>query len=152
MKLLEAIKSFELSGDDKKDIEAIKQKISEWKSAGAVPGNKRYIEGKFYRAVDATFDKLKMDKAKVDMIKFENKLESLSNPNDTSLLDNEHSYIRKKIDEIKSEINQLENNLQFFSNVKDDNPVVKEVRDNIDNHKKQLTTWQEKLKRLKGMY
>ena len=152
VKLLEAIKSFELSGDDKKDIGAIKQKISEWKSVGAVPGNKRYIEGKFYRAVDATFDKLKMDKAKVDMIKFENKLESLSNPNDTSLLDNEHSYIRKKIDEIKSEINQLENNLQFFSNVKDDNPVVKEVRDNIDNHKKQLTTWQEKLKRLKGMY
>ncbi len=151
-KLLEAIKSFELTGDDKKDIEAIKQKISEWKSVGAVPSNKRYIEGKFYRAVDAAFDKLKMDKAKVDMIKFENKLESLSKPDDTSLLDNEHNFIRKKIDEIKSEINQLENNLQFFSNVKEDNPVVKEVRNNIDKHKELLTTWQEKLKKLKGMY
>ncbi len=150
--LLDGLKAMELTGDDKKDIETLKSKISEWKSVGSVPDNKRFIEGKFYKAIDAAFDKLKMDKAKVDMIKFENKLENLSNPDNTRLLDNEHNFIRKKIDEVKSEINQLENNLQFFSNVKDDNPLVKEVHKNIDKHKKELENWKEKLKKLKDMY
>ena len=40
-----------------------------------------------------------------------------------------NDYI-KDICEI-AEINQLENNLQFFSNVKDDNPLVKDVHKNI---------------------
>ena len=56
-----------------------------------------------------------MDKSELDMIKFENKLENLSQPDDTRLLDNEHNFIRKKIDEVRGEINQLENNLLFFS-------------------------------------
>ena len=57
----------------------------------------------------------------------------------------------KKMDEIKSEINQLENNLQFFSNVKDDNPLVKEVHKNIDKHKADLQTWNVKYSKIKKM-
>jgi hypothetical protein len=67
-------------------------------------------------------------------------------------LDNEHNFIRKKIDELKGEIIQLENNMQFFSNIDDDNPLVKDVLNNIENHKENLSVWEEKLKKLKGMY
>ena len=49
------------------------------------------------------------------------------------------------------EINQLENNLQFFSNVKDDNPMVKEVHKNIDKHKAALQTWNAKYSKIKKM-
>ena len=62
------------------------------------------------------------------------------------------NFIRKKIDEVKSEINQLENNLQFFSNVKSDNPLVKDVQNNIEKHKVSLDTWKSKLKRVREMY
>jgi hypothetical protein len=93
-----------------------------------------------------------MDKSELEMIKFENKLENLSQPDDTRLLDNEHNFIRKKIDEVKGELNQLENNLQFFSNIDEDNPLVKDVLNNIENHKENLTVWEEKLKKLKDMY
>lgn len=152
VKLLEDLKTLELTEDPKADIETLKSKIAEWKDIGHVPQNKRYIDGKFYKAIDDAFDKLKMDKAKLDMIKFESKLENLANPNDTRLLDNEYNFIRKRIDEIKSEINQLENNLQFFSNVKSENPLVKEVHKNIANHKKELGTWEAKLIKVRGMY
>jgi len=152
VKLLDALKTLELTDDPKTDIDVLKAKISEWKEIGHVPQTKRYIDGKFYKAIDDAFDKLKMDKSKLDMIKFESKLENLANPDDTRLLDNEYNFIKKRIDEIKSEINQLENNLQFFSNVKSDNPLVKDVHKNIANHKKELDTWKAKLAKVRGMY
>ncbi len=67
-------------------------------------------------------------------------------------LDNERTFIRKKIDEVKGQINQLENNLQFFTNVKDDNPLVKEVHANIAKHKADLETWKTKLTKVREMY
>lgn len=151
-KLLDDLKTLELSDDPKADIKVLQDKIAEWKAIGYVPQNKRYIDGKFYKAIDDAFDKLKMDKTKLEMVKFESKLENLANTDDNRLLDNEQNFIRKKIDDIKSEINQLENNLQFFSNVKSDNPLVKDVHKNIANHRKELDTWEAKLTKVRGMY
>ncbi|MBT8324490.1 MAG: DUF349 domain-containing protein [Winogradskyella sp.] len=151
-KLLEDIKNFETSKDKKADLKLLNTKIEEWRSIGNVPSNKRFIEGKFNKALDGAFNKLKIDKSKVEMIKFENKLENLSDKSDTRLLDNEQNFIRKKIGELKSEINQLENNLQFFSNIESDNPLVKDVHTNIDKHKSELEIWKKKLKKLKDIY
>ena len=153
VKLLDTIKTLELKGDNKSSVETLKSKIAEWKSIGHVPQNKRYIDGKFYKAIDDAFDKLKMDRSKLEMVKFESKLENLaSHENDTRLLDNEQNFIRKKIGEVQSEITQLENNLQFFSNVDESNPLVKDVLKNIDRHKSELDTWKAKLTRIKSMY
>ena len=153
VKLLESIRNLELKGDNKESIETLKSKITKWKTIGHVPQNKRYIDGKFYKAIDEAFGKLKMDKAKLEMVKFESKLENLANnDNDTRLLDNEQNFIRKRIGEVQSEITQLENNLQFFSNVDESNPLVKDVIKNIDRHKKELDTWKAKLTKIKGMY
>ncbi|MBO3097379.1 DUF349 domain-containing protein [Gelidibacter pelagius] len=151
-KLLDELKELKLSGVPEQDLETIKQKTEEWNALGQVPQNKRFIEGKFNKTVDGLFNNLKLDKSKVEMIKFENKLESLSQPDDTRLLDNEHHFIRKKIDEVKGELNQLENNLQFFSNIDESNPLVKDVLKNIENHKENLAVWEEKFKKLKELY
>ena len=86
------------------------------------------------------------------MIKFENKLQDLSNAQDSRVLDNERSFIRKKVDEIRSEINQLENNLQFFKHADDSNPLVKSVHTNIKKHKDDLEVWKNKLKKIKELY
>lgn len=151
-KLLDSLKELKLSGKPEADIDTIKGKIEAWKSLGQVPQNKRFIEGKFNKALDTMFSGLKMDKGEVEMIKFENKLENLAQPDDTRLLDNEHNFIRKKIDEARSEINQLENNLQFFSNIDETNPLVKSVLNNIDNQKENLAVLEEKLKKIKELY
>lgn len=151
-KLLDELKDLKLSGKPEDDLELIKQKTEEWNALGQVPQNKRFIEGKFNKTVDGLFNNLKLDKSEVEMIKFENKLEHLSQPDDTRLLDNEHHFIRKKIDEVKGELNQLENNLQFFSNIDESNPLVKDVLKNIENHKENLAMWEEKFKKLKELY
>lgn len=150
--LLDSMKELKLSEDKGKDLSTIKNLISDWKNIGRVPNDKRYIEGKFNKALDELFSKLKMDRNEVELIKFENKLEVLSNEDDNQNLDHERSFIRKKIDEVKSQINQLENNLQFFTNVEDDNPLVKEVHNNIKSHKESLKLWKTKLNKIKELY
>ena len=148
--LLEKLKTLEFTEDTKESLSIIKAQIAEWKNIGRVPYNKRFIDKKFHKAVDGLYNKLKMNKAEVDMLKYNGKLETLSH--DKRLLDNENNYLRKKIDEIKGEINQLENNLQFFSNVDDNNPLVKEVHNNINKHKADLSIWETKLRALKQSY
>lgn len=150
--LLEKLKTVEFSDDVKANLAVINEYVATWKNMGRIPFNKRFIEGKFNKVIDAMFSKLDITKGEIELLKYDNKLESLANSDDKGLLDNEHNFLRKKIDEIRSEINQLENNLQFFANVESKNPLVKDVHKNINNHKKELDVWEGKLRKIKQLY
>ena len=145
---LETLKSFELVGDHKTDLDAIKAHIAAWKELGKVPQNSRHIEGKFNKILDALFEKLSLSKKDSEMMRFSNKLDQLAEGNDQRAIVNEQLFIRRKIDELQAEIFQLENNIQFISNAKGDNPFVKEVHKSIERHKEDLNMWKEKLKKL----
>ena len=147
--LLETLKTFKLTDDKDKNLAALNDFSNQWKKLGHVVQSKRFIDGKFFKTIDGFYSKLGLDKAAMEDLKYSLKLETLAQ--DQRLFNNEVTFIRKKIDEIKSEINQLENNLQFFSNVKEDNPMVKEVHTNIDKHKAALQTWNAKYSKIKKM-
>lgn len=147
--MLDKLVKFELSGDHKTDLTAIKQNIAAWKKIGRVPYNKRFIEQKFNKTLDGIFAKLDLGKKETELIKFDNKLNTLMDREDEQKLQNEHFFISKKIDETKDEIRQLENNLGFFRHVDENNPMVREVHKNIDRHKEQLEVWKAKLSKIK---
>jgi hypothetical protein len=48
------------------------------------------------------------------MMRFANKIDGLSDNNDTRKLEGEKIFIMRKIDEVQNEIFQLENNIQFY--------------------------------------
>ncbi|WP_396183053.1 DUF349 domain-containing protein [Flavobacterium sp.] len=148
---LEQLKEFQLVGDHKTDLDAIKAHIEQWKSYGKVPFSRRHIEGKFNKILDALFEKLSMSKKESDMMRFSNKLGQLAGADDSRKLEGEKIFIMRKIDELQSEIFQLENNIQFFTHAKKDNPMVKEVFKNIEKHKDELKTWRDKLKQLRNI-
>ena len=148
---LESLKSLTLEGDHSKDIATITSKIKEWKGLGRVPYTKKNIEQDFNKTLDTLFEKLDVDKKQIELIKFENKLNSFVSEEDDRKLKNEEFFISKKVGEIKNEIRQLENNLLFFKHVKDDNPMVKDVHKNISKQKENLNTWIEKLKKVRGI-
>jgi len=151
---LESLKEFQLVGDHKTDLDAIKQHIENWKSFGKVPYTRRHIEGKFNKILDALFDKLSLSKKDTDMVRFANRLENLSENNDVQKLENEKIFIIRKIEEVQNEIFQLENNIQFFANTrnsKKENSIVLEVRKNIAVHKENLDVWKDKLKQLRNL-
>ncbi|TRW27404.1 DUF349 domain-containing protein [Flavobacterium zepuense] len=150
---LDSLKDFELVGDHKTDLDAIKKHIENWKSFGRVPQARRHIEGKFNKILDALFDKLSLSKKETDMVKFSNRLEQMADGDDTRRLENEQLFIMRKIDEIQGEIFQLENNVQFFSKSKGkgENPFLKEVNKNIERAREELKTWKDKLKQIRNM-
>lgn len=150
---LETLRDFQLTGQHKPDLDAIKAHIETWKGFGRVPQSRRHIEGKFNKILDALFEKLSLSKKESDMMRFTNRMESLSDSNDTRKLDNEKIFLMRKIDEVQSEIFQLENNIQFFTskNDKKENPMVAEVRKNIEKHKEELATLKAKLKQLRSI-
>jgi len=151
---LESLKAFEMTGNHKTDLDAIKLHIETWKSYGKVPFPRRHIEGKFNKILDALFEKLSLSKKDTEMMRFSNKIDQLSESNDTRKLENEKIFLIRKIDEIQNEIFQLENNIQFFTNTKNakkENSIVLEVRKNIALHKENLEVWKEKLKQLRNL-
>ncbi len=149
---LDELKDFTLSGEHKADLEAIKAHIATWKTFGKVPFNRRHIEGKFNKILDALFEKLSLSKKDTEMMRFSNRLEQLSENDNKRALEQEQFFIRKKIDEVQSEIFQLENNIQFISSSsKGENPFIKEVQKSIERHKDDLKLWKEKLQQIKNM-
>ena len=153
---LDVIRSFELTGDHKTDLDAIKVHIETWKSFGKVPFPKRHVEGKFNKILDVLFEKLSLSKKDTDKARYSTRSENYHGSSDDSTrkLDNEKVFIMRKIDEVQSEIFQLENNIQFFTNTrnaKKENSIVLEVRKNIEKHKEELAILKDKLKELRSI-
>ena len=151
---LETLRAFELVGDHKTDLDAIKLHIETWKNFGRVPFPRRHIEGKFNKVLDALFEKLSLSKKDSEMMRFSNRIDSLSENNESRKLENEKIFLMRKIDEIKNEIFQLENNIQFFTNTrnaKKENSIVLEVRKNIEKHREEMELLKDKLKQIRSL-
>ena len=151
---LETLREFQMTGDHKTDLEAIKLHIETWKKFGRVPFARRHIEGKFNKVLDALFEKLSLSKKDSEMMRFSNRMDQLSESNDTRKLEGEKIFLMRKIDEIKNEIFQLENNIQFFTNTrnaKKENSIVLEVRKNIEKHKEEMELLKDKLKQIRNL-
>lgn len=151
---LESLKDFEMTGEHKTDLDAIKLHIETWKNFGKVPFARRHIEGKFNKILDALFDKLSLSKKDAEMMRFNTRIDQLSENNESRKLENEKIFLIRKIDEIQNEIFQLENNIQFFTNTrnaKKENSIVLEVRKNIEKHREEMSILKEKLKQVRNL-
>lgn len=148
---LEKLKTFELSGNRDEDLGTIKSFINEFKTYGRVPFNKKSINQKFNKILDAIFKKLDLNHQESELLKYGNKIHRLATEDDEQAIYKERTFIRRKIDESKNEIRQLENNLQFFSNASEDSPLVQQVIKRVNDHKAALDTWNAKLKKLNIM-
>ena len=80
---IERLQDFKLSGTRSKDIEVIKEFIAEWKSYGRVPFNKKNINAKFNKILDALFKKLDVDRQEGELLKYGNKIQQIKQGEDT---------------------------------------------------------------------
>lgn len=149
--LLDEIKKLNLKGNKKEDLKIVKSYIEKWKSSGVVPQQKKYIEGKFNKALDQLFQQIKIDRTEAELLKYENRLQGLEASEDNQQIYKEEQFLRTKINDTKDKINQFENNLQFFSTSDKESPLVKEVYDNIDKLKSELEMWEIKLRKIKSI-
>ena len=143
----ELLENFKSQAEKNKELtlEVINSYVDDWHKLGKLPNNMRHIETKFNKMLNGLYSKLNLDEAEISMLKFKNVISNYITNNDLRKIDNEQLFIRKKIDELTREIQQLENNISFISNASDDNPLLKNVRSNIENYNKQLAIWKSKL-------
>ncbi len=142
--LLENLKS-QADKDETLTLELIQSYAQDWKNLGAVPNNMRHIESKFYRVLDKLYGKLNMNREEIAMIKFKTIVDGYLANKQFKKLDDEQYFVRKKVDETTREIKQLENNISFFSSDTKDNPLLKNVQNNIDSQSEDLKIWKGKL-------
>lgn len=133
------------------NVEVINSYIEDWNKLGSLPRNMHHVEIKFNKAINSLYGKLDLDEKEIAMLKFKNMVNGYLETNNIRKLDHEQLFIRKKVDELTREIQQLENNISFISGAKDDNPLLKGVRDNIEKNNKYLEIWKTKLKYLSGL-
>ncbi len=141
--LLNTLNKFEINENNQINLSSLKEYSKKWSELGNVPKNKKQINKEFFVKINSILAKIDISETELKKLKYSNKLYELVK--NSKALNNEISFVRKKIVEIKSEINQLENNLQFFSKVKDDNPMILDVKSKIENHKNELKEWNQKL-------
>ena len=149
--LLNIIKEQSSNPDAEITIDMVKGYVEQWRALGRVPYEMRHIEMKFNKLLDKIVDASKIEKKDIEMMKFTNMVGSYLDQKDYRKLDSEQLFVRKKVDETVREIQQLENNIGFISNIKKDNPLVKNVMDQIDGHKEKLEVWKTKLKYLRTL-
>jgi len=140
-----------LKEKDYKTKADISNLMKEWSALGRLPRSARNVDGKFNKFIDKVLGSLDIEKDEIAMLKFKNIVNGYLANNDLRKLDSEQMFIRKKIEESVREIQQLENNLSFISNASDDNPLVKNVRKNINQFKEGLELWEQKLHYLRTL-
>jgi hypothetical protein len=140
-----------LKPEDYSSKGTITKLMNDWNQFGGTSRNSKSVDVKFNMFVDLILSKLSISKDEIMLLKFKNVINGYLAKNDTRKLNSEVIFIRKKIDEAVREIQQLENNLSFFSNASDDNPLVKNVHTNINNFKKSLSVWENKLSYLRTL-
>jgi hypothetical protein len=137
--ILKVIAKFKNSDKPLRDIDYIKTLISEWKVIGKVPHkNINFIESSFRKSIDALFEQLDISKLEKREIQFKFRIESIYDEGDETKLIDEHFKIQQSLKKCKNELSLLENNISFFKYAKHDNPMVVEVRKNIEIQKKKF--------------
>ena len=121
------------------NIDYIKNLISEWKVIGKVPPkNVKLLESRFRESIDALFEQLEITKLEKRDIRFKFKIESIVAEGDVTKLSDELFKIQQSLKKCKNELSLLENNISFFKHAKEDNPMIVEVRKNIENQKEKF--------------
>ncbi|MEO0902264.1 MAG: DUF349 domain-containing protein, partial [Bacteroidota bacterium] len=75
---MDKLRAFQLSGDKEKDLADIKKFIAEWKSYGRVPFNKKHLNSKFNKIIDALFKTIGVGHQESELIKYGDKMNQLA--------------------------------------------------------------------------
>ncbi len=146
--LIAKINATELSGEGGKDVQMLRAFASEWDAIGHVPlKEKDRIYNAYYKAIDAKYDKLKMDREERVTMQYKSRLDNLMASADAEgKIRRERQNINTRIDKLRQELNQYENNLGFFAKSRGDNPLKKEVESKIEKIRKEIQDLRNKLK------
>lgn len=138
-------------GNSEITLDEVKAYMQTWKNIGRVPRKEKQIEADFNGALEKLFAQLSIKGVELQMLKYKMQIDSFLSSNNSRKIESEVMFVRKKIDEVSKGIQQLENNISFIANATEDNPLVKNVRNSIEEQSKDLKVWKDKLTYLRSV-
>lgn len=140
-----------LSFSKKPTKEEVLEVMQKWTTFGTPLKSAKNLDTKFNKLIEKQLELLNLSEEEISLLKFKNIVNGYVASENIRKLDAEQNFVRKKIDESVREIQQLENNLSFISSSSEDNPLVQNVLDQVEQYKKDLEVWQQKLDYLKTL-
>ena len=137
--LIEKVKTMDESLETEEAISTLKEWIAEWNEIGHVPfKEKDKVYKAFHEAVDAQFDRLKVDQRDRRMKSYRNNVSEMAG-NGKGKLYSERDRLMRTYERMKSDLQTYENNIGFLSiSSKGGSGLVKEMERKIEKLKAEM--------------
>ncbi len=144
--LIEKVKNFEKSDDNKENLHQLMEIQKEWSNVGFVPLDKKdAIQKEFRDAINAQFEAMKLKASEREKANFKSKIESWTGSQSKNKIYSERNKIILKMRELENEISLYENNMGFFSKSSNSESLIKDINRKIENAKNRLSELHDKL-------
>ncbi|MCC8172176.1 MAG: DUF349 domain-containing protein [Parabacteroides sp.] len=137
--LIEKINALDNEEDPDEAFAQLKEYMSEWNTVGYVPfKEKDKIYKQYHEAVDAQYDRLKIDRSERKMQTFRSNLTDMSDKSKNKVY-NERDRLMRQYERMKNELNTYENNIGFLSvSSKGGSGLLKEMNRKIEKLKEDM--------------
>ncbi len=137
--LIEKVKALDTSMETEEAITTLKGWIAEWNTIGHVPfKDKDKVYKAFHEAVDAQFDRLKVNQRDHRMKSFRNNVNEMAGKGKGKLY-SERDRLMRNYEHMKNDLQTYENNIGFLSvSSKGGNGLVKELERKIEKLKSEM--------------
>ncbi len=149
--IIEKIKNVDLSLDPSELIAKVRELADEWHKIGFVPfKEKDKIYKEFHQAVDAHYDRLKVDKTERRFESFKSNIKDISKQdNPKRALYRERDHLMHQYNKVKSDLQTYENNMNFLSiSSKGASGLLKDVNNKIEKLKEEMELLVKKIEAL----
>lgn len=146
--IIEQIKQIDESLDATEAIEKVRELADKWHNIGFVPfKEKDKIYKDFHEAVDAHYDRLKIDKAERRMDAFKSNIDDMAkSDNPKRKLLRERDKLVHVYTKLKTDLQTYENNMNFLSlSTKGANSLLKDVNLKIEDLKNEMSLIEKKI-------
>lgn len=146
--LIVEVEAFELTDDPQADLKQLKEFQRRWAEIGFVPIKvKDEIQKRYKEGINKIFEKLNIDSAKKEILKFKVKLENAtSNPRQMGKVRQEREKLFNRLRKLESDIALWENNIGFFAHSKNAESMIHDVERKIEKAKEEIVSLEEKIK------
>lgn len=149
--IIEKIKNVDQSLDPSELIAKVRELADGWHKIGFVPfKEKDKIYKEFHQAVDAHYDRLKVDKTERRFESFKSNIKDISKQdNPKRALYRERDHLMHQYNKVKSDLQTYENNMNFLSiSSKGASGLLKDVNNKIEKLKEEMELLVKKIEAL----
>lgn len=146
--ILQELNTFDPGEDMKAGFDQLKDIQKRWTEIGYVPFNRKEEIARLYKeSLNKQFDRLKLDDEDKNILRYRSKVDSArSNPRTARKVRNEREKFYSRIKQLESDIVLWENNIGFFAKSANADTMIREVREKIDDARRNIKILEEKVK------